>query len=232
MPEIINPLIDEVLPSKEDVLKFQDVKNIDDIPSILIDNLDSAMTLLKEESKPIAIIEECSKSDFKDIYLGEGENAADSPLPDIVKKAEKLHLFAITIGEKVSEEINKQFDQNEFPIGSFIDSGASLTADNIVEVLENGAFHKYSSTLAYSPGYCGWHVSGQKKLFQFLKPNKIGITLNDSCLMTPLKSVSGVLVSGPSAIHIFDNNYSFCEECATYSCKIRMHSIIKDLHYY
>lgn len=148
------------------------------------------------------------------------------PYPILSKKAEKIRLFAVTIGENVSEEINKYFDQNEFPIGSFIDSGASLTADNIVGVLENRITNQ-STTLAYSPGYCGWHVSGQKKLFKFLKPDKIGITLNNSCLMTPLKSVSGVLVSGPSDIHIFDNNYSFCEECTTYSCKIRMKSITK-----
>lgn len=230
MPEIINPLLSDILPSKEDVLKFQGVKNIDDISDILIDNLELSLELLKDKSKPITIIEECSKSDFTDIYLGEGENAADSPLLHIIKKAEKLRLFAVTIGEDITKEINKHFDQNEFPIGSFIDSGASLTADNIVEILESrvqGAFPNRSSTLAYSPGYCGWHVSGQKKLFKFLKPDKIGITLNNSCLMTPLKSVSGVLVSGPSDIHIFDNNYSFCEECTTYSCKIRMKSITK-----
>ncbi len=226
MAEIINLLIDDVLPSKEDVQKFQGVKNINDTPSILIDSLELSMTLLKEKSKPIAIIEECSKADFKDIYLGEGQNAAESPLSHIIKKAEKLHLFAVTIGGEITKEINKHFDQNEFPIGSFIDSGASLTADNIVAVLESRVANQ-STTLAYSPGYCGWHVSGQKKLFQFLRPDKIGITLNDSCLMTPLKSVSGVLVSGPSDIHIFDNNYSFCEECTTYSCIIRMKSITK-----
>lgn len=226
MPEIINPLLSDILPSKEDVLKFQGVINIDDVSDILIDSLELSLELLKEKSKPIAIIEECSKSDFTDIYLGEGNNAADILLPHIIKKAEKLHLFAVTIGENITEEINKYFDQNEFPIGSFIDSGASLTADNIVGVLENRLTNQ-STTLAYSPGYCGWHVSGQKKLFQFLKPDKIGITLNNSCLMTPLKSVSGVLVSGPSDIHIFDNNYSFCEECTTYSCKIRMKSITK-----
>ena len=143
-------------------------------------------------------------------------------------KLKKLYLFAVTIGEHITEEINKHFDQNEFPIGSFIDSGASLTADNIVGILEDkiqDTFTGLSSTLAYSPGYCGWHVSGQNKLFQFLKPGKIGITLNGSCLMTPLKSVSGVLVSGPGNIHTFDNNYSFCEECTTYSCKSRMKSI-------
>ncbi|NHZ87329.1 MAG: hypothetical protein GWP19_15910 [Planctomycetia bacterium] len=226
MPEIVNPLLSDILPSKEDILRFQGVKNIDDVSDVLIDNLELSLELLKEKSKPIAIIEECSKSDFTDIYLGEGQNATDSPLPHIIKKAEKLHLFAVTIGAKITEEINKHFDQNEFPTGSFIDSGASLTADNIVGILESRV-DKQTTTLAYSPGYCGWHVSGQKKLFQFLKPDKIGIILNDSCLMTPLKSVSGVLVSGPSAIHIFDNNYSFCEDCTTYSCKIRMKSITK-----
>ena len=226
MPKIINPLISSIIPSKEDILKFQNVKNINDVPNILIDNLELSLELLKEKSNPIAIVKECSKSDFNNIYQGEGENTADSPLPHIIKKAEILHLFAITIGENITEEINKYFDQNEFPIGSFIDSGASLTADNIVGILENRVASQ-STTLAYSPGYCGWHVSGQRKLFQFLKPEQIGITLNDSCLMTPLKSVSGVLVSGTSEIHIFDNNYSFCEECTTYSCKIRMKSITK-----
>jgi hypothetical protein len=230
MPEIINPLLSDILPSKEDVLKFQNVRNINDVPNILIENLESSLELLKNKSNPIAIIEECSKSDFTDIYLGEGQNSIDSPLPHIIKKAEKLHLFAVTIGGNITEEINKHFVKNEFPIGSFIDSGASLTADNIVGILESQvqeAFTDRLRTLAYSPGYCGWHVSGQKKLFQFLKPDKIGITLNNSCLMTPLKSVSGVLVSGPSDIHIFENNYSFCEECTTYSCKIRMKSITK-----
>ncbi|NHZ87013.1 MAG: hypothetical protein GWP19_14265, partial [Planctomycetia bacterium] len=119
MSEIVNPLINAVLPSKEDVLKFQGVKNSDDVTGILIENLELSLTLLKEKSEPIAIVEECSKADFTDIYLGEEQNAADNPLPHIIKKAEKLHLFAVTIGESITEEINKHFDQNEFPIGSF-----------------------------------------------------------------------------------------------------------------
>jgi hypothetical protein len=168
MSEIINPLISDIFPTKEDVLKLQGVKNIDETPSILIDSLELSLELLKEISNPIAIIKECSKSDFTDIYWGEGENATDSPLPQIVNKAEKLYLFAVTIGEHITEIINNHFDQNEFPIGSFIDSGASLTADNLVGILEDhiqDTFTDLSSTLAYSPGYCGWHVSGQKQLF-------------------------------------------------------------------
>lgn len=224
MSEILKPLIKEVLPSKEEIVIFQGAKSINNIPPTSIDSLNSAMVLLKENAFPLAIIKESSKSEFDEIYFGEGNNADDGILPNIVKNAEKLFLFAATIGEAVTSEINKHFDQKEFPIGSFLDSGASLATDNIADFLEMKLQDK--TTFSYSPGYCGWHISGQKKLFQFLEPDKIGITLNDSYLMTPLKSISGVLVSGPSEIHIFKNNFSFCSDCKTYSCKNRMKSII------
>lgn len=225
MTEIIKPLLSQILPSENEVLISQGAKNMEEIPAIISDDLSVAMSLLKYNSYPIAIIKECSKQEFDRIYIGEGYNAEDSILPDIVNNAEKLHLFAATIGTDVTNEITKHFDRNEFPLGSFLDSGASLATDAIAEVLELKI--QYKTTLSYSPGYCGWHVSGQKKLFQFLEPDEIGITLNDSYLMTPLKSVSGVLVSGPSDIHIFNNNFSFCSDCKTYSCKSRMKSIIK-----
>jgi hypothetical protein len=77
-------------------------------------------------------------------------------------------------------------------------------------------------TLAYSPGYCGWHISGQKKLFEYLHPEKIQITLNNSFLMNPLKSVSGVLITGKREIHKFKNSFSFCYLCKTKSCLERM----------
>ena len=61
--------------------------------------------------------------------------------------------------------------------------------------------------LRYSPGYCGWHISGQRRLFAHLRPERIGITLHDSYLMEPLKSVSGVLIAGAKEIHAFADTY-------------------------
>jgi hypothetical protein len=81
--------------------------------------------------------------------------------------------------------------------------------------------------LAYSPGYCGWHVTGQRKLFKYLRPEEIGITLNASCLMQPLKSVSGVLVVGPGHVHKFQPTYSFCETCREKQCRERIATVLK-----
>ncbi|MEE8479170.1 MAG: hypothetical protein V3S42_04090, partial [Candidatus Neomarinimicrobiota bacterium] len=66
MTEIINLSVSDVLPSKEDVLNFQGIQNINKISGILIENLELSMMLLKEKSLPIAIIQECTKSDFMD----------------------------------------------------------------------------------------------------------------------------------------------------------------------
>ncbi|MCF0209200.1 MAG: methionine synthase, partial [Bacteroidaceae bacterium] len=52
-------------------------------------------------------------------------------------------------------------------------------------------------TNRFSPGYCGWHVREQKLLFStFPLAEPCGVKLTDSCLMLPIKSVSGVIGIG------------------------------------
>ena len=68
-------------------------------------------------------------------------------------------------------------------------------------------------------------ISGQARIFQFLCPEEIGITLNASYLMQPIKSVSGVLVVGRREIHSFVPKYPFCDGCDTHQCLDRMRSV-------
>jgi hypothetical protein len=81
------------------------------------------------------------------------------------------------------------------------------------------------AALRYSPGYCGWHISGQKKLFEYLKPQQIGLMLRPSYLMEPLKSVSGVVLAGPREMHEFDPSFPSCSTCKTYSCRDRIRDL-------
>jgi hypothetical protein len=113
-----------------------------------------------------------------------------------------------------------------------LDSVASAAADRLTALLgslypalNGGASANGTRVLAYSPGYCGWHVSGQRALFAFLDPGEIGVTLNASCLMEPLKSVSGVLVAGPARIHRFAPAFPFCPECREKPCHERIASL-------
>jgi hypothetical protein len=86
----------------------------------------------------------------------------------------------------------------------------------------DGGADAASRILRYSPGYCGWNLTGQRALFAALGPEEIGIHLTDSCLMEPVKSISGVMVMGPADIHRFTDDYSFCLTCPTHDCRRRI----------
>ena len=133
----------------------------------------------------------------------------------------------MTLGPRISERIEVLFDSDEFPLGAMLDAVASLAADGAVEACEvrfsesrDGG--EDGAVLGYSPGYCGWHVSGQRALFRRLRPGTIGIDLNETYLMTPLKSVTGVLLSGPRGIHRVRTGHDYCRFCRTHSCEQRM----------
>jgi len=69
----------------------------------------------------------------------------------------------------------------------------------------------------YSPGYCTWDVSEQKKLFSFFPDRFAGITLSDSSLMNPIKSVSGIAGIGKDIKHL---GY-VCDNCTVVDCVFR-----------
>ena len=139
------------------------------------------------------------------------------------------------MGVNVSRRITELFGNNDYALASMLDTVASCFTDKSVEFLEKRitkeltekkSMAKNGMVLNYSPGYCGWHISAQKKLFFQLKPEQIGISLNESYLMTPLKSVTGVLVAGDKNIHYFGNSFSFCYNCKAQSCIERQERIL------
>ncbi|MEJ2580665.1 MAG: vitamin B12 dependent-methionine synthase activation domain-containing protein [Acidobacteriota bacterium] len=170
-----------------------------------------------------------SKPNFEGLYPGEGHNDEDTPLEYVIEGAVSLALFAVTLGEEISERIADLFVGGELADAFILDQIASFAADHLALVagekfrIEDG--REELSVLPYSPGYCGWHVSGQRALFARLEPEAIGISLNDSCLMQPIKSVSGFLVLAPIEAHTFSPSFPCCATCTTLACQERIASL-------
>jgi hypothetical protein len=117
-----------------------------------------------------------------------------------------------------------------------LDSAASEGAEQTAAALESsygeslfskGGHDSSIGIMRFSPGYCGWHISAQRKLFEALQPGKIGIELNKSYLMIPLKSVSGVIVTGKKEIFVFDDIFDFCANCDDRSCQDRIKTMME-----
>lgn len=226
----MNLLIPEIIPSFSGVLKGQGVPKEAKIKKAIENDIYSALELFKTLATPGYLIEEISTITFDEIYNSSGMNEGDSPLELIYPKSEKLALFVITVGEKVTNKISKLMKENEIVIASMLDTVASLAVENSVEVLEKKykdrwEYNDNKAVLGYSPGYCGWHLSVQHEIFRILQPEKINITLSESFLMDPIKSASGVLVGGPKEIHFFKNNFPFCSSCKGRTCVTRIKNI-------
>jgi hypothetical protein len=230
--------VEEFAPQPVEVLQFQGIPATATVPTSTRRLLDEASGEAVRLARPRALLEEVSPSEFARVFDGEGRNAVPNPIALIHPRATVLALFALTLGGEISERIRVAFLDKDYPFGFMLDSVASVMADKVADGVQarfQGSLSSPSvgrSRLAaqrYSPGYCGWHLTGQRKLFARLDPKRIGITLGDGCLMTPIKSVSGVILVGPAEIHLFDNEFDFCLQCRTKSCRARMRALIREM---
>ena len=189
--------------------------------------IDGAGSSFLEAAAPRGLWQDVSTSDLEIVYRGDGGNDAATPLEVVLEEARSLALFAVTVGEDISDRIARLFEGGELAEGYLLDQVASFAADEMAQeaarrfAREHGA-GAAEAVLPYSPGYCGWNVSGQRALFARLEPAEIGITLNESCLMQPIKSVSGVLVLAPLEAHDISPSFPCCASCTTLDCQERV----------
>lgn len=226
MSDLIQFDIAPIIPAEAAVLRHQGLPK-DALPSEPIKQImHTAYAEFEQRCNPVGLVGELPVTDFTALFKGEDQNHRDSPIYQIYPQARHLTTFVLTMGSDLSTRIPELFKQSNFALGAMLDSVASMAAEQTVAVLEEQIGQAYclagDAALAYSPGYCGWHLSGQKRLFKFLQPDAIGVTINNSYLMSPVKSVSGVVITGPARIHQFLPKFNFCKECRTKSCVERI----------
>lgn len=135
----------------------------------------------------------------------------------LMKGAERLALFVATAGrefEAWTQTLKKEGDYlNQYIVDSIGTCIVEKTGDYLEKLLE-AEIGDTKHTNRFSPGYCGWHVSEQRKFFALLPENICGIELKESCLMIPIKSISGIIGIGTN---VKTKLYS-CHVCDMKSC--------------
>lgn len=136
-----------------------------------------------------------------------------------MKDADHYALFTVTVGKGFDDYVMKLKMEDDMLRVFVADSIGSILAESTVsllmDVLRREAEKKgLKISNNYSPGYCSWHLSEQMKLFQFFPEGVTGIHLTDSCLMLPVKSVSGIVAIGKD---VKKRPYG-CDICNMYSC--------------
>jgi len=231
MREIVEISRDDVVPEQREVFKLQGIPGDSILPPKITDLYDQAFNVFRKTAEPAGILREISLADLENILTAAGGNIINAVISTVFRKSRHLALYAFTLGPVISDTITDLFDRNEFAMGSMLDSIASAAADRggthgeqyfLNRLRSLGSASPDTGVLMYSPGYCGWNIRGQKRLFRYLKPGDIGITLSESSLMIPLKSVSGVLISGKKEIHYIKDDFEFCKDCTGKNCRDRI----------
>jgi len=230
MGEAVTFEVSAVLPQRSTILAALGVPPEHSLSVQVEELLETAAATFRRLAAPVGLLAEISGEDFAEVFHGEGRNAPDAPLPQVLEQARSLVLFAVTVGGPVCQEISRSFAANEPAQGTALDAYASAGVELLPPILARQLAQEQPgmAVLPYSPGYCGWDVTGQRRLFAALRPQRVGISLGTSCLMQPLKSISGVLVAAPRQAHEIEPGFSCCVDCATQECRQRYESLEED----
>lgn len=132
-------------------------------------------------------------------------------------------LFAMTLGPEIDRLI-RRYSISELSFVPVLQACAAAyteeCADQAQKELEQLAAERgLYLRPRYSPGYGDFSLQYQHFLFSVLElPKKIGVSLTDSCLMVPFKSITAVigLSPDPSLCHV-----GKCMTCNSPSCPFR-----------
>jgi hypothetical protein len=142
-----------------------------------------------------------------------------------VAHARAVALFVVTIGHQVEEEARILMKAGHTMEGYALDaigsSAAEACADRVeADIRAEAQAAGWKITNRLSPGYCAWATQEQQKLFSLLPDQPCGIRLSASSLMSPIKSVSGIVGLGPD-VRRLEHMCSICDMTTCYKRRNR-----------
>ena len=135
------------------------------------------------------------------VSCGDVSLAMGSVITKQLKNSASLAIYVSTAGHGMERWSSQLMAEGDMMQGFVVDAIASELVEQASmwlekKIAESVKPKEWSLTNRYSPGYCDWSVSDQHSLFSLLPPGFCGITLTQSALMVPVKSLSGVIGVG------------------------------------
>lgn len=159
------------------------------------------------------------KLDKTHLRIGDVEFLCGSIITGYLDGVERLVVFVVTAGAEYEAYIHELKASGDLVTEYIADAMGSVIAEACVAGIGRQAeqaliYTGETMTYPYSPGYCGWHIREQAKLFSLLPDTPCGVRLTESSLMMPIKSVSGIYGLG---VGIRKQGYA-CDICGLATC--------------
>ena len=204
------------------ILRFETISPDQDI-RVMVRNLLNEATIHMKIKAGYRIFEKSEIRIEKDsLTCGNVLFESDTTVAQLLEGSSTLIIFAVTLGPDFDAWSRNYFNMGDPFAGYVADVIGSIRVEQATDWINDRiekhiASNGLSCTNRYSPGYCGWDVYEQHKLFSLLPDQFIGIQLNPSALMTPMKSVSGIIGAGKQ---LSKQPYT-CSLCSQENCFMR-----------
>jgi hypothetical protein len=194
--------------------------------------ISSPMEKLLEEKTPVCVENivpkgiyesfEIEKVEGDMVFFKSGHVFNGPHISKILIGSQSATLYIYTLGSHVDRIIHEENRSGDTLATIIMDA----ITTNLLEILgefvsekikeEGIKYENWGSTCSYSPGQYKWTIEEQKKIFQMVDGKRIGVELNESCLMVPFKSISGVYGFGPE--DSIDKTRVACDLCPRENC--------------
>ena len=111
---------------------------------------------------------------------------------------ERVVFLAATIGEAVEDAVTRHFDEGRYAHSVLLDAAATAAVEQVCDACETMlrpqfAKEGFSMRWRFSPGYGDWDVHAQPDLLRLTQAETIGVSLTESFMLRPRKSVTAVI---------------------------------------
>ncbi len=117
----------------------------------------------------------------------------NAPYSDFLSGARGCFLVACTLGVDIDRRLHR-LSLTDPARMTVLDACANAYLEQLAEERAKALDEQVSHL--FCPGYGGSDVRDLRYIFELLQPFRIGITLNDSGLMIPQKSMAGIVAVG------------------------------------
>ena len=169
--------------------------------SSVLDTIMLILELLKREAKPRYVFT-ISEGGFEGTAVRIRGRLLETGavITRLLERSTSFALFAATAGHEFEQILQAHKTSDDMLTAYLFDVAGTLLVEKVGDYMERQLEATVPPELLhtnrFSPGYCGWHLTEQRKIFDLLGNQPCGITLSDVCLMTPIKSISGIIGMG------------------------------------
>jgi hypothetical protein len=232
-PRVLTTLSLEIDP--DEVLRFQGYKKSVDTPGPEVLALfEEALVLGRSLIAPRAVVRWLAVTDLGADAVEAGGVVLTIPnVGQLWGPIEWLAAAVSTIGDRLERRAAELWESRELPLAAMLDSVGSGAVESLAEYVNDVLCQEaiplgLPVTNRVSPGYGDWDVSQQKALFAICSGDAIGVSLNEACFMSPVKSISLLTAAGPQAK--VDHYFNQCARCWMRGCAYRRTPAQKTVH--